>query len=461
MSRGSEYKFVNTDSSEIVKRIIASYESITEHTVQPADPERLFISWLADIIIKTCVEQNYTGNQNIPSRAEGDNLDALGEWIYSLKRKAAQAAKCTVRFNISEAQITAIPIPAGTRVSDLSQNLVWATTEDALIPIGETYADVMVQCETTGTIGNGYTPGQIRKLIDIDNILYFQSCENITESDGGAEKEDDETYFDMMRSVLDSYSTAGAEGSYIYWAKSVSDEISDVRPVRPVMTRSEECTVYTDGDGVQYAFLGGDQININTLIVRPHGVQTDAEPEADYTAEYENGLLKITIVPDGMLDGETSVDVSAVQDRAGYVYIYALMDDGTIATETIKTAIAEACNQSFVRPLTDYVSVRDPEYVDYNITFTYYIPNDTQLSLSDIEAAVANAVNEYKKWQCGKLGRDINPSKLENLLMQTGVKRVAITSPTFTQLRGGKDNDVPQIARVVTITATNGGYEDE
>lgn len=461
MSRSSEYQFVETDSSDIVNRIINSYEDITGHTVQPADPERLFIAWVADTIIKICVEQNYTGNQNIPSRAEGENLDALGEWIYALKRKSAQAAKCTMRFNISAAQETAISIPAGTRVSDISQNLVWATTEDALIPIGSTYADVMIQCETVGTIGNGYAVGQIKNLIDVDNILYFQSCANTTESDGGAEEEDDETYFKMMRAVLDSYSTAGAEGSYIYWAKSVSDEIADVKPIRPAMVRTEECTVYADGDETQYAFLGGDQIKTDTLAVHPHGSQTTAVKDTDYTVAYQNGLLKITIISDGILDGETSVDVTVNQERAGYVYIYALMNDGTIASSTIKQAIAEACNQTFVRPLTDYVTVQDPEYVNYNITFTYYIPNDTQLSLSDIETAITSKVNEYKDWQCEKLGRDINPSKLENLLMQTGIKRVVITSPTYTPLRGGKDNDVPQIAKLGTITATNGGYEDE
>ena len=455
-----DYKFVNTDSSEIVNRLIGRYESITGHTIQPADPERLFLSWVADTIIKITIDQNCTGNQNIPSRAKGECLDALGEWIYSLKRKPAQASKCKMRFTISAAQTTAISIPSGTRVSDISQNLVWATTEDALIPIGDTYVDVMVECETLGTIGNGYTEGQIQKLIDIDKIMYFQSCENITTSDGGAEKEDDETYFNLMRSSLDAYSTAGAEGSYIYYAKSVSDEIADVKPVQPVLHRTEECTVYTDGEG-SCAFIGGEQIKTETLEVYPHGSDTAAEIETDYTVTYQDGLLKIGIVAEGALNEETIIDVAFDQERAGYVYLYALMKDGNIAGTTIKSAISEACNSEYVRPLTDRVIVSDPAYIDYDITFTYYIPNDSNLSASDIEAAVTSAVDEYKAWQCEKFGRDINPSKLESLLMQTGVKRVVITSPTYTRLRSGKNNDVPQVARFGSLTATNGGYEDE
>lgn len=99
--------------------------------------------------------------------------------------------------------------------------------------------------------------------------------------------------------------------------------------------------------------------------------------------------------------------------------------------------------------------------MSYNITFTYYVPKDSPLSSTEIKAAVDRAVEEYTAWQCGKLGRDINPSVLIGKLMQTGIKRVALTSPTFTVLRDGSDDTVPQVAAVGTVTATNGGYEDE
>lgn len=64
-------------------------------------------------------------------------------------------------------------------------------------------------------------------------------------------------------------------------------------------------------------------------------------------------------------------------------------------------------------------------------------------------------------WQSAKLGRDINPSYLVGLLMQTGIKRVALTEPEFTVLRDGGDGTVPQLAKVGTVTITSGGYEDE
>ena len=131
-----------TDPEEVVTELIALYEAIFGTTVQPASPDRLFIQCIAAIIIQERVLNNYAGNQNIPSRAEGKNLDALAELTYSKARPEARAATCTMRFSISEAQKSAVLIPAGTRVTDASKNLVWTTMEDNYIPIGATYIDV-------------------------------------------------------------------------------------------------------------------------------------------------------------------------------------------------------------------------------------------------------------------------------------------------------------------------------
>ena len=89
------------------------------------------------------------------------------------------------------------------------------------------------------------------------------------------------------------------------------------------------------------------------------------------------------------------------------------------------------------------------------------MPSDTTLPLTQISAAVENAVAEYTAWQSGRLGRDINPAKLWQLLMTTGIKRAVITAPTFTPLADGTKNDVPQLAALGTVTIINGGYEDE
>lgn len=376
--RNTGYQFVSTDTEEVEALLISIYEKITGVSVKPASPEKLFIQFVAAVVIQERGLNNYTGNQNIPSRAEGENLDALAELFYVTQRPAAQAAVCTERFHISEAQTSAVLIPAGTRVTDSSGTLTWETVADTYVEIGATYADVQIRCQTAGAVGNGYATGQINTFVDLFD--YCDTCENLTASDDGADEATDDEFYELMRASQDAFSTAGARGGYIYFAKQVSTEIADVVANSP---------------------------------------------------------------------------------SAGAVDLYVLMNDGTIASTELKNAVLAACNDDTVRPLTDQVSVKDPQTSKYNITFTYYVPKDSALSSAEIQAAVDSAVSEYVAWQCGKLGRDINPSVLIGKLMQTGIKRVDLTSPAFTVLRDGSDDTVPQVAAVGTITATNGGYEDE
>lgn len=89
-----------------------------------------------------------------------------------------------MRFYISAPQVSAVVIPKGTRVT--ADGKVYFTTEEtAYINIGETCTDVSARCETAGKIGNGFTKGQIKTLVDV--FRFYEKCENITVSEGGAD----------------------------------------------------------------------------------------------------------------------------------------------------------------------------------------------------------------------------------------------------------------------------------
>ena len=382
MSRNSDYQFVDTDTETLVESLVSVYESMTGSTAVPASPERLFISWVANVILQERALTNYTGNQNIPSRAEGPNLDALAE-LYNLVRPAATAATATMRFYITAVQSSAILIPAGTRVTDSSSTLIWETLEDVYVAIGSLYAETTVRCQTRGAVGNDWATGQINTFVDL--YSYCDYCTNTTKSEGGADEATDEEFYNLMVQSMDGWSCAGARGGYIFFAKKVSTEIKDVVVNSPV-------------------------------------------------------------------DGE--------------VNLYILKDDGTIAGSSLKAAVLAACSADDVRPLTDDVSVEDPDVVTYTINLTYYVPSDAE-SAAEVQAAVEAAVEEYKLWQAGKLGRDINPSKLISMVMAAGAKRVTVTSPSYTALRDGytfddESESVPQVAtNAPTTTIVNGGVEDE
>ena len=388
MSRNPEYQFIETAPETLEAQLVQGYEALTGVTVQPASPEKLFIRWVCSIIVQERVLTNFVGNQNIPSRAEGKNLDALGELFFAKQRPVEKPATCTMRFSISTPQQSPVLVPKGTRVTDASGVLIWATQDDLYIPIGKTVVEGKVVCQTVGTVGNGYTKGAICVAVDLYD--YYSSCENITDTDGGDDTPTDEEYYQLLRESMDAYSTAGTAGGYIYWTKQVSTDI---------------------------------------------------------------------------------VDVMANTPSAGEVCIYALMEDGSIASEEMKEKILLACSDDNVRPLTDHVQVGDPQVVSYDIDLTYYILSDAKVSGTTIQEAVSQAVADYVAWQHGKLGRDINPSRLEKAIMAVdGVKRVELRKPTYTKLRDGKlafggtvtpEQTIPQTAKEGSVIVVNGGIEDE
>ena len=52
MSRATDYQFVSTDSAEVVADLTAKYEELTGHTLLPSDPDKLFVQWVAGIIVQ-------------------------------------------------------------------------------------------------------------------------------------------------------------------------------------------------------------------------------------------------------------------------------------------------------------------------------------------------------------------------------------------------------------------------
>lgn len=149
-------------------------------------------------------------------------------------------------------------------------------------------------------------------------------------------------------------------------------------------------------------------------------------------------------------------DVAATSPEAGVVDIRVLLQGGEQPTQAVLEEIEAALNSSDVRPLTDIVTVSMPEEDPFEIDLTYYISRNNQASTSIIDREARVAVEEYIKWQTGKMGRDINPSFLTQLIMAAGVKRVEVRKPTFQVV------EETHVARIVrdTMKVLNGGVEN-
>ena len=347
--RNPDYQFVGTDTEELEARLVSAYEKITGASVHPGSPERLFIEWVAYIILLERVDNNYTGNQNIPSRAEGENLDALGELFYIMERPGATSAACTVRFTISEAQESAILVPNGTRVTDASSTLVWETRGDAYIGSGETHIDLTVYCQTPGAVGNGYAAGQINTIVDVFD--YYLSCENTTESGGGSDAATDEEFYELMRASMDAHSTAGAVGSYIYWAKRVSTEISDVVPNSPTPGEVRIYVLTQDGE------IAGEELKKAVLAacsgdeVRPFTDHVQvSDPE---TVSYDIDLTYYVL-------SNSSISTAAVQAAVEEaVNDYIAWQSGKLGRDINPSELYKRVMQTGVKR----IELREPAYV--------------------------------------------------------------------------------------------------
>jgi len=366
-----DISFVDTDTETIVNALIRAYELFTGRTLYPADPARLFILWAADIIIQERVLINESAKRNVPRYAKGEYLDSLADLFKDTYRLESTAAQTTFRCYITTIQPGQILVPIGTRIT-VEGEITFETAQSLYIPAGQLYADVPAVCQTTGTIGNGFVPGQITQIVDV--YPFYDKVENITTSAGGTDEETDEAFYERMRESMESFSTAGPSEGYIYFAKTASSEIADV---------------------------------------------------------------------------------SADSTTAGVADIRVLCAGGALPTEEIIGKVEAILNADKTRPMTDLVNVAAPDTVQFDIDFTYYIPLPSANSAAVIAEDVIKAVNEYKKWQTEKMGRDINPSYLNYLLMKTGIKRAEIRSPAYTAIAKN------QVAVLNQETVVSGGIEDE
>jgi len=222
--------YAEIDTSKVEKSIFAIYEGITNRTLFPGDPTRLFLSTLAAVIAQQNAISDYTNKQNLLRYATGAFLDHRGVES-DVWRLDACPAKTVLRFSLQEPRAVATAIPPKTRAT-ADGRIFFATDAIALIPAGELYADINATCLAHGIAGNGLIEGQINRIVDA--VAFIAGVSNITETNGGSDAEDDESFRNRIRIRPESFTTAGSELSYVYWALTAHSNINDVSVLSPL-----------------------------------------------------------------------------------------------------------------------------------------------------------------------------------------------------------------------------------
>jgi phage-related baseplate assembly protein len=236
----TDIDFVDTDVETLLADLIDDYETEYKNetgeakTLSQGDPVRILLYANAARIYAILQSINNSAKQNLLKYAEGDYLDQLAARV-EVTREAARAATATVYFKLSATQSGAVPVPLGTRVA--AGDVYFKTMEYNEIPAEQEGISIVVTCTETGSVGNGYTPGQINTLVD--PIQYVTSVSNTDTSAGGADEEDDDSLRERVYLRPESFSVAGPSGAYEYFAKEYSSEIGDVKILQSETTDGE------------------------------------------------------------------------------------------------------------------------------------------------------------------------------------------------------------------------------
>lgn len=267
-----DVSFTDNDTLKAMQeRLIANYEArymeLTGKTISlaPADPIRILLYAVALDLYQVEQYVERAGRQDLLKYSYGDFLDHLAAGR-GVTRQQAAAATTTIRFTLSEAKTYAVGIPAGTRITN-GDGVYFQTLEYGEVPIGDLTVDIEAECTEQGVTGNDLVPGQLNVLVD--PVAYVTAVTNIDTSSGGTNLETDEKLAERVFLAPSSYSVAGPDDAYIYWAKTYNTNIGSVKPTSPNPCEVVIYILMADGTIPESGVVSGLQEFLQDGNIRP------------------------------------------------------------------------------------------------------------------------------------------------------------------------------------------------
>ncbi|QZA80229.1 baseplate assembly protein [Deefgea piscis] len=225
-------QLIDRDPEKITLEMIAEFERLTGKTLYPAQPEMLFINFMAyrEVLLREAVQD--AGLQNLVRFARGEMLDEIAKNYDEVARLPAQSARCDLEFSLGAPLAVPLVIPAGTRVGSQNGRVTMATLHNATLLAGSLTIVVASASMDAGVAGNGYIAGQITELLT-GIAGATPAVRNVTETRDGSEAEDDARFRDRLLDAPEAYSVAGPVGAYRFFAKSAHPDIIDVHVATP------------------------------------------------------------------------------------------------------------------------------------------------------------------------------------------------------------------------------------
>jgi uncharacterized phage protein gp47/JayE len=226
------------DQSEIYETIKNSFAEQTGKV--PADDGSLGIrmALVAGEIAKLYDRLEEEKKQMFPQTATGIYLDRHGQ-VRDLTRKGAGAAAGKVTFQKNTPALQDIPIPTGTVcTSSGGGNIMYTTTEDAVLSQGAQRIEVPVKASVTGRIGN-ISAGKVDRMVT--PVAGIDTVTNEADILGGMEEEDDNQF---RKRIMDSY-VCISNGANLKFYEDIALQHENVWSAKAVTTAgTNQMTLY-------------------------------------------------------------------------------------------------------------------------------------------------------------------------------------------------------------------------
>lgn len=239
---------------------------------------------------------------------------------------------------------------------------------------------------------------------------------------------------ELTGSVTASCTVAGTVGND-YLAGQVN---TIVKPMTFV-EKAENTTITTGGSEVE-----SDESLAERIRLAPNSFSV-AGPEKAYVYHAKSVSSSV-------------LDVSVTSPTPGEVDVYVLLAGGELPSQETLEQIAAYLSDETIRPLTDFVKVLAPKAVNYEIQVDYWISKEDQYKAAEIKALVENAAVAYKSWQQAKIGRDITPEKLTQLIVAAGACRIDSATQKPAAFKALTRS---QVAQCTKLTVNYKGLKDE
>lgn len=127
------------------------------------------------------------------------------------------------------------------------------------------------------------------------------------------------------------------------------------------------------------------------------------------------------------------IDV-AVTHVDNNISVYLLCEDGELPSEELIEMTEKYLTQNNIKALTDKITVKPAERVEYSINLTYKVSKPDQTRASEIKENVEAAIDEYIDSIGLKMGKAINPEMLKKVAYVAGASSVEVVSPAYNEI---------------------------